>query len=180
MTKPKLHLDADTSMISLTRALIERGHDVTRTPNDWLASDAAPAWDVVGLCNLAEVSLTHQRLPELAAGRDLEASTSLEDVCPVIQLPGSFEAYLQENLSKKQRHEVRRKLRRIEEEAEVSWYVVDGAADLGQQIEAFIHLHRLSKEEKHSFMTQEMQVFFQDVIRVMHQAGWLYLAFSLS
>lgn len=40
MAKPRLHLDADTSLRQLQRALIERGHDVTRTPNDWISQDA--------------------------------------------------------------------------------------------------------------------------------------------
>lgn len=40
MTRPKLHLDADASMISLMRELIKRGHDVTRTPADWMPMDA--------------------------------------------------------------------------------------------------------------------------------------------
>jgi CelD/BcsL family acetyltransferase involved in cellulose biosynthesis len=144
---------------------------------DWLGSDACPPWDVTGLCNLAEASLTHRLLPELAASRGWEAVTSLEDVCPLILLPDSFETYLQETLSKKQRHEVRRKLRRIEEEATVRWYAVDDGADLAQESDAFLHLHRLSKDEKESFMTPEMEAFFREAIQVMHQAGWLYLAF---
>lgn len=41
MTEPRLHLDADTSRISLWRALLEHGHDVTRTPNSWMALDAS-------------------------------------------------------------------------------------------------------------------------------------------
>ena len=40
MAKLRLHLDADTSQISLMRALVERGHDVTRTPNPWMDLDA--------------------------------------------------------------------------------------------------------------------------------------------
>lgn len=40
MTKPRLHLDADASNINLEKALLARGHDVTRTPNDWMALDA--------------------------------------------------------------------------------------------------------------------------------------------
>jgi hypothetical protein len=35
MAKPKLHLDEDASKVSLYRALLARGHDVTRTPNEW-------------------------------------------------------------------------------------------------------------------------------------------------
>ena len=39
MPEPRLHLDADTSSKSLQAALIARGHDVTRTPNEWMARD---------------------------------------------------------------------------------------------------------------------------------------------
>ena len=40
VSRPRLHLDADTSIKALLRALVERGHDVTRTPSDWIAPDA--------------------------------------------------------------------------------------------------------------------------------------------
>jgi hypothetical protein len=46
--EPRLHLDADTSQISLTRALLDRGHDVTRTPNDWMALDATDEQQLLG------------------------------------------------------------------------------------------------------------------------------------
>lgn len=36
----RLHLDADTSRKALHRALLERGHDVTRTPCEWMPLDA--------------------------------------------------------------------------------------------------------------------------------------------
>jgi hypothetical protein len=37
----RLHLDADASIRALHSALVERGHDVTCTPNDWMAVDAS-------------------------------------------------------------------------------------------------------------------------------------------
>ncbi|HEY77359.1 MAG TPA: DUF5615 family PIN-like protein, partial [Thermoflexia bacterium] len=40
MPKPKLHLDADASIKALHAALVSRGHDVTRTPTEWIARDA--------------------------------------------------------------------------------------------------------------------------------------------
>lgn len=40
MPRPRLHLDADSSLRQLQGALVERGHDVTRTPNEWIAHDA--------------------------------------------------------------------------------------------------------------------------------------------
>lgn len=41
MSKPRLHLDADTSIKALQEALLARSHDVTRTPNEWVARDAS-------------------------------------------------------------------------------------------------------------------------------------------
>lgn len=41
MNSPKLHLDADASMRVLQKALVQRGHDVTRTPNPWMPLDAS-------------------------------------------------------------------------------------------------------------------------------------------
>lgn len=41
MAKPRLHLDADTSIRGLYAALLSRGHDVTRTPSSWVSLDAS-------------------------------------------------------------------------------------------------------------------------------------------
>ncbi len=40
MARLRLHLDADVSYRALQRVLLERGHDVTRTPCEWMALDA--------------------------------------------------------------------------------------------------------------------------------------------
>ena len=48
MSRPRLHLDADTSIKALLSALVERGHDVTRTPNDWIAPDASDEAQLLG------------------------------------------------------------------------------------------------------------------------------------
>lgn len=44
----KLHLDADTSIKALQAALMERGYDVTRTPNDWMPEDASDETQLMG------------------------------------------------------------------------------------------------------------------------------------
>lgn len=36
MSRVRLHLDEDASWQALQLALIDRGHDVTRTPSDWI------------------------------------------------------------------------------------------------------------------------------------------------
>lgn len=46
--KLHLHLDADTSSKALYNALIERGHDVTRTPTEWMPLDASDEQQLLG------------------------------------------------------------------------------------------------------------------------------------
>ena len=41
MSRPHLHLDADTSIKALHLPLVSRGHDVTRTPTDWMPMNAS-------------------------------------------------------------------------------------------------------------------------------------------
>ncbi len=48
MNNPKLHLDMDTSIRSLYKALLDRGYDVTRTPNDWMPADASDEMQLLG------------------------------------------------------------------------------------------------------------------------------------
>lgn len=46
--KLHLHLDADTSSKALWNALLARGHDVTRTPTDWMPFDASDEQQLLG------------------------------------------------------------------------------------------------------------------------------------
>ena len=58
MAKPRLHLDADTSIRQLQRALVERGHDVSRTPNDWMPADADDEAQLLGATAQGRVIFT--------------------------------------------------------------------------------------------------------------------------
>jgi len=44
-------------------------------------------------------------------------------------------------------------------------------------MEAFIELHQKSDVDKHQFMDARMKGFFQAMAQVLHQHGWLQLAF---
>jgi len=48
MSRPRLHLDADASIKALQNALVARGHDVTRTPNEWMRLDASDETQLLG------------------------------------------------------------------------------------------------------------------------------------
>ncbi len=73
MSKPLLHLDADASMKALHTALVNRGHDVTRTPNDWMPLDASDEAQLLGVMaqgrciftfNIRDFLVLSQRYPD--------------------------------------------------------------------------------------------------------------------
>lgn len=149
----------------------------------WLTGPEAPAWDVVELCNQPAVSLAYTRLAELARAQGYRVEVIQEDVCPIITLPqpdgheDGWERYLA-LLDKKERHEIQRKLRRIEREApDATLRIVRGGAELTDAVEDFIALHRLSRPDKHAFMTEGMQAYFRAIAAVLAERGWLQLSF---
>lgn len=148
----------------------------------WLEGPDAPEWDMVDLCNQPGLSLSHTVLPRLAEAAGHKVEVFQEDVCPVIALPAggepaAWDAYL-ETLDKKERHEIRRKLRRIEREApEAAVRFVGGGEDLPAAVDTFIALHRNSRSDKHAFMTAEMQAYFRAIAETLAGKGWLQLSF---
>lgn len=143
----------------------------------WLHSGDAPAWDIVDLCNLPEVSLTYTTCAGLAETAGHTVQVQQEDVAPQFVLPLHYETYLQELVDKKQRHEIRRKQRRAERETEVGFYIVGKEHSLEAEIDDFIALQRASREDKAEFMTPQMRRFFGTVARRMLDMGYLRLCF---
>ncbi|NMB89933.1 MAG: GNAT family N-acetyltransferase, partial [Chloroflexi bacterium] len=95
---------------------------------------------------------------------------------PYIPLPGQWETYL-ESIDKKQRHEVRRKMRRFEQsEVPTRWYYVEARDGLEDEIEAFLDLMR-HDDEKAAFLSDAMQEHMRLTIRWAFEAGCLHLAF---
>jgi CelD/BcsL family acetyltransferase involved in cellulose biosynthesis len=81
------------------------------------------------------------------------------------------------SLDKKQRHEVRRKLRKAVAEADARFYVVGAEHDLQAEMKAFVDLHQMSTPEKDEFMDAKMEAFFFDAAKVLQARGWLQLSF---
>ncbi len=144
---------------------------------DHLESPEAPDWEEIELVNLPEHTPTHRRLAQLAQERGWWAWTRIEDVCPIIPLSDTFEGYLQ-LLDKKQRHEVRRKRRRLYRLAsDVRHHIVAPGEDLQLAMDRFVHLHRLSHPDKAAFMTRKMEAFFRELVELAMARGWLHLSF---
>lgn len=79
----------------------------------------------------------------------------------VLDLPASYEEYLA-GLDGKERHELRRKQRRFSAVYGAGHLVEAGRAGLG----AFSALHRAARGPKGSFLTEEMEAFFADLLDV--------------
>jgi CelD/BcsL family acetyltransferase involved in cellulose biosynthesis len=101
-------------------------------------------WSVIDLRRLRHADPATDALASAFGRREVAAGWTLnverEDVCPVIRLPegGDIEAFLG-SLGKKERHEIRRKVRRAETEGPVD--LVESSDPL-VDLEAFIDLHQ--------------------------------------
>ncbi len=141
-----------------------------------LAQPDLPAWKVLDFYNILESSPTLPLLQSVAAQSGWVYSQQKLSHCPYIPLPGDWEIYLA-GIDKKQRHEIRRKIRRAESaEVPVRWYIVEDEAGLDAEIDAFLHLMGQDTEKK-AFLTDVMQTQMRSAVRAAFQANWLQLAF---
>jgi CelD/BcsL family acetyltransferase involved in cellulose biosynthesis len=110
-------------------------------------------------------------LPGLAATCGLQASVSVEERCPVLDLPESWDEYLAA-LPSKHRHELQRKTRRLRREApDARVAVVRGRAEIETRFGDFFDLHRRSRVGKERFMDARMEKFFRRAVGELADAG---------
>ena len=86
-----------------------------------------------------------------------------EDVSPYLLLPETWDEYLM-NLSKKRRHEIKRKIRRFEENFDFSSGDHNSIDNFEEIFDDFIRLHKLSSDEKKLFMNSDREKFFKELI----------------
>lgn len=131
---------------------------------------------VIDLYGLPDASPMREAFLRAAPLRGLCADSARAEVCPVLELPPDWESYLA-GLARKQRHELRRKVRKAGQEALVSWYQVRGVtpAEVVEAMETFFALHASSGPDKAAFMTPRMRAFFLDMAQTMAAAGWFLL-----
>lgn len=124
---------------------------------DWRA-DRPERWELRGL---RPESPTAALLGELAPARGLAVTVEVEERCPVLPLPASWDDYLA-GLSGKDRHELRRKMRRLDNELPGTRVrQVAGAEGWDEALDAFLRLHRESRVGKARFMDLRMERFFR-------------------
>jgi hypothetical protein len=67
--KVHLYIDADTSSNALYNTLIEKGHDVTRTPTNWIPLDASDEQRLLGAAAQGRAIFTYNIRDIVALGK---------------------------------------------------------------------------------------------------------------
>ena len=128
------------------------------------------------LFSISEDSPTLELLPPLARDRGYRVEISEEDVAPRVQFTGSWDDYLM-GLSKKDRHELRRKLRRLESQSNWRWYCVSDPNEASSRMDTFVDLMRRSDPAKAEFLTPEREAFFRRMVEATASEDVLRLFF---
>jgi CelD/BcsL family acetyltransferase involved in cellulose biosynthesis len=143
---------------------------------DFLASHDAGTWSAIDWYNLPDSSPTLAALKTESERRGWDYQEEVYRPTPRIPLNGSFDEYLA-RIEKKQRHEIRRKMRRAaESDKNVRFTIVDGTDDINPEIDAFFDLmvHDPGKDEfLHPAMREQMSATIQNA----HTHRYLWLAF---
>ena len=119
-------------------------------------------WSEIVLWGVPENSPTLTILPRLAAGLGYDAEIVQENVCPRVELPAAFDDYV-ERLDRRDRHELRRKLRRLYRSGDVFFHACRSAAEVESHLDDFLRQHAASRHEKALFMTERMARFFRNM-----------------
>ncbi len=113
-------------------------------------------------------------LVAVAQKRNYDVRCNSEGVSVELDLPATWDEYLA-TLAKKQRHEVKRKLRRLWEAGDVGYRCIEVSQGVGDFMDTFLKLFSLSREEKANFMTARMESFFRSLAEAMAEIGLLRL-----
>jgi len=135
-------------------------------------------WTEADLRGLPEDRAWLGLLAEAARDQGLSIQV-LEDqngVAPFLDLPGSYDEYL-EQLPSKLRHEIKRKARKLESEIG-PWHIcLATAEDLDAFLDVFVEMHRTSEGPKGVFMQPGMEIFFRRLGEEFLPRGMFNLTF---
>ena len=138
--------------------------------------DELKGWEMLDLHCIPAASPTSATLKRLAEQRNLLVVQAREDVCPVLDLPATWGEYLS-SLTRKQRHELRRKRRRLYREVDARYHVLRDADSFDKALASFYRLHELSAVDKAAFWSDRMRGFFYNAASTTMRQERLRLSF---
>lgn len=104
----------------------------------------------------------------------MEFHLDQEETSAVLPLPGDWDGYLA-SLGSKDRHELRRKRRRVERDHPDAVVRTATPETLVADFKTFVEMHRGAEGHKGHFMRPEIATFFERVARSFMELGWLRL-----
>jgi CelD/BcsL family acetyltransferase involved in cellulose biosynthesis len=147
-----------------------RERSVATAVANWIAGERPRR---IRLEFVPEDAPTLDAIASVLAKRGYEVARSRLITSPRLGLPGDFETYVQ-SLGKKERHELRRKIRRLENATHATFRWAT-EVERGATLDRFFSLHRLSRGEKADFMTPDVEHFFRDIADAFAPLGRLRL-----
>ena len=134
-------------------------------------------WQEIELVSLRDDTVTLKTLPSVAERAGYSVMVTQEDVSPGIVLLEDWDSYLS-TLTKKNRHELRRKMRRLEAaDVDVSFRTIAETAEIEASLPEFFRMMRISREDKTEFHTTEREHFFQALAGKLSELETLKLFF---
>jgi CelD/BcsL family acetyltransferase involved in cellulose biosynthesis len=136
---------------------------------------ASQDWTEIELWGLMESSPTRERIKAFASQNGYAVEETPEAVSPRLDLPATWEDYLA-SLGKKDRHELRRKIRRLYDSGNsVDFEVFSTQEEVVGAMDDFLKLHTQSRQDKTDFMTPEMESFFRRMGSALAAEGLIKL-----
>ena len=133
-------------------------------------------YDLIEINSIPETYATIPFMEKLAKNKEWSFDKSTEDVCPLIELPKDWESYLS-ILNKKDRHELRRKFRRLDDQSNHTIQQLTASVDIENSMEEFFELMSKSGHHKAEFLTPIMKIYFKNLCLELSKENWTRLYF---
>ena len=134
-----------------------------------------PAFKLFDLYNIPDYSNSLQTILDLAQNKGWNFFKEKLQPAPFVNIPNEWETYLS-NLDKKQRHEIRRKLRRLQEDTDSHWFIVTDKTKIETETRSFMNMMALDPV-KETFLTPSMREHMLNTCRQAMDNNWLHLSF---
>ncbi len=147
--------------------------EVARALVEWL-EETASDWDEFDAHNMPVPLGFAEFLVDEVDRSGLEFRLEQEETSAVLLLPEKWDGYLA-SLNSKDRHELRRKRRRVERDHADAVVRTATPATLDRDFKTFVEMHRGAEGHKGHFMGRHIATFFERVARAFMDLGWLRL-----
>ena len=147
--------------------------DVADTLASWLV-ETDVEWDLFDAHNMPVPFGFAEFLVDRADRHGLAFELEQEETTALLPLPADWNEYL-ESLDSKERHELRRKRKRLARDLPDARLRTATEETLERDLKVFIEMHRGAEGMKGHFMRPEIATFFEQIAHAFMPLGWLRL-----